>query len=166
MIVRNIAVIFCFYFRTFLTLKYYNMKDNKLNVSKTLLDKYKTGGNNSSNIKGEFASVLLQSVIQVHMYHLMSPSYAQHMALGGFYSEMPDLLDSIVETLQCDGKISGYKSTLTFDTSYNPVGYLNGLKNDVISMRESVSTKTNFMNQTDAILDLIDTTLYKLKELK
>lgn len=142
-------------------------KDNKLNLAPSLLNKYKEGGMlSNNNIKGEFASKLLHSTIQTHMYHLMSPSYAQHMALGDFYGEMHDLLDGIVETLQSDGKVTGYSSSLTFDTSYNPINYLQGLKQDVINMRDSVSKKTNFMNQTDAILDLIDSTLYKLKELK
>lgn len=139
-------------------------KLNKLNLSNDILNKYKSGG--SKNIQGEFASILLHSIMQTHMYHLMSPSYAQHMALGAFYEEMPDLADGILELLQSNGKITGYKSTMSFDTSYNPVQFLSKLASDIIAMREQVSTKTNFMNQTDAILDLIDTTLYKLKELK
>jgi hypothetical protein len=144
---------------------------NKPGLSPTLVSKFQAGGSMMSsgnkNIKGEFVSKLLHSTMQAHMYHLMSPSYAQHMALGGFYDDMPDLADDIAETLMgTDGKLTGYSSTMTFDTSYNPVGFLNGLRHDIVSMRESVSNKTNFMNQTDAILDLIDSTLYKLKELK
>ena len=101
------------------------------------------------------------------MFHLMSPSYAQHKALNKFYDNMPDLADEIAETLMgTDGKISGYSSSMTFDNTYNPIGFLNGLRQYVVSTRESVSTKTNFINQTDAVLDLIDSTLYKLKELK
>jgi hypothetical protein len=144
------------------------MAKQPLKMPMNMMSKMQTGGKLSGkSIKGEFVGMLLQSAVQVHIYHLMTPSYAQHMALGSFYDEMPDLADGIAETLQGqEGKITSYPTTMTISNVYDPIGFLTDLRKKVETMRDSVSQSTNFMNQTDAILDLIDSTLYKLKELK
>jgi hypothetical protein len=144
------------------------MEKKPMKMPMNMMGKMQMGGKVSNkSIKGEFVGMLLQSAVQVHIFHLMTSSYAQHMALGTFYDEMPDLADSIAETLQGqEGKITSYPTTMTISNSYDPIGYLTDLRRKVEGMRDSVSQSTNFMNQTDGILDLIDSTLYKLKELK
>lgn len=133
-----------------------------------MINKMQMGGKmGSKSLKGDFVGMLLHSAVQVHMFHLMTSSYAQHMALGSFYDEMPDLTDSIAETLQGqEGKITSYPTTMTMSNTYDPIGFLTDLRKKVEGMRDSVSQSTNFLNQTDNVLDLIDSTLYKLKELK
>lgn len=133
-----------------------------------MMGKMQMGGKlGGKSAKGEFVGMLLESVVQTHIFHLMTSSYAQHMALGSFYDEMPGIVDGIAETLQGqEGKITSYPTTMTISNTYDPVGYLTNLRSKVEKMRDGISQSTNFLNQTDLILDLIDTTLYKLKELK
>jgi DNA-binding ferritin-like protein len=144
------------------------MAKQPLKMPINMMSKMQAGGKlGGKSIKGEFVGMLLQSAVQTHVFHLMSSSYAQHKALGKFYEEIPDLVDSIAEILQGqEGKITSYPTTMTISNVYDPIGYLTDLRKKVETMRDAVSQSTNFMNQTDAILDLIDSTLYKLKELK
>jgi uncharacterized protein with von Willebrand factor type A (vWA) domain len=144
------------------------MAKQPMKMPMNMMNKMQMGGKmGGKSLKGEFVGMLLQSAVQVHIYHLMTSSYAQHMALGSFYDEMPDLADSIAETLQGqEGKIASYPTTMTISNTYDPVGFLTDLRKKVEGMRDSVSQSTNFLNQTDNVLDLIDSTLYKLKELK
>lgn len=46
----------------------------------------------------EYSNALLAFADQVRIYHWMTTSYAQHMALGGLYDGISDLTDSFVET--------------------------------------------------------------------
>jgi hypothetical protein len=144
------------------------MAKQPMKMPMSMMNKMQMGGKmGNKSLKGEFVGMLLQSAVQVHIYHLMTSSYAQHMALGTFYDEMPDLADSIAELLQGqEGKIASYPTTMTISNTYDPVGFLTDLRKKVEGMRDSVSQSTNFLNQTDNVLDLIDSTLYKLKELK
>jgi len=144
------------------------MQKKPIKMPINMMGKMQMGGKvGGKSIKGEFIGMLLHSGVQTHIFHLMSSSYAQHKALGKFYEEIPDLVDGIAETLQGqEGKITSYPTTMTISNVYDPIGYLTDLRKKVETMRDAVSQSTNFMNQTDAILDLIDSTLYKLKELK
>jgi hypothetical protein len=42
----------------------------------------------------QLASLLLTSGLQVHVFHLQTKSFAEHMALGTFYDEIVDLSDA------------------------------------------------------------------------
>ena len=62
----------------------------------------------------EMVSELFNSEIQTHMFHLQTKSqssFAEHMALGGYYTEIGEKLDGLIESYQ--GKydiVKGYKS--------------------------------------------------------
>ena len=49
---------------------------------------------------GSFIGTLFQSRTQAHIMHLQSNSYAQHVALQGYYEEIVDIIDSLVESYQ------------------------------------------------------------------
>lgn len=144
------------------------MAKQPMKMPMNMMNKMQMGGKmGGKSAKGEFVGMLLESVVQTHIFHLMTSSYAQHKALGKFYEEMPDIVDGIAETLQGqEGKITSYPTTMIISNTYDPVGYLTNLRSKVEKMRDVISESTNFLNQTDLILDLIDSTLYKLKELK
>jgi len=51
----------------------------------------------------ELASLLLQSRTQAHSFHLGVKgigSHSAHLALGGYYDSIGDLIDGLVETYQ------------------------------------------------------------------
>lgn len=119
----------------------------------------------------DMISTLHNSVRQVQIFHWQTKSqssYAEHMALGGFYDEIGDLIDGLVESYQ--GKhdiITGYKTIDIEDykSTEQLISYFKGLDESIEKNRKSV--KESFIqNQIDTIQELIYSTLYKLRFLK
>ena len=121
--------------------------------------------NDDETSVGEFCGTLMQSVVEMWKAHLMTDKYSDHMALDEYYKEMPEKVDSFIESfLSIDGKIDNYKNTLTFDD--DAIEYLTELKSLVVDGRDKYASTTELESAIDDILSLIDSTLYKLKELK
>lgn len=120
---------------------------------------------NTTSTPDEFCGTLMQSVVEIWKAHLMTGEYAEHMALDEYYKEMPEKVDSFIESfLSINGKLKNYKNTLTFDG--NAIEYLTALKSLVDDGRDKYASTTELESSIDDILSLIDSTLYKLKELK
>lgn len=121
--------------------------------------------NDDKTSVGEFCGTLMQSVVEMWKAHLMTDRYSEHMALDEYYKEMPEKVDSFIESfLSIDGKIDNYKNTLIFDD--DAIEYLTELKNLVVDGRDKYASTTELESAIDDVLSLIDSTLYKLKELK
>jgi len=59
----------------------------------------------------EFISVLRNSSPQVHIFHNQTQVYSEHQALAGYYDDVLDIIDRLVETYTAlYGEITGYKS--------------------------------------------------------
>jgi hypothetical protein len=88
---------------------------------------------NTSTI--DLASMLLFARNQIHIFHLQSLSYAQHVALGEAYQLIESTFDSFIETVQ--GKegviLKGYKSYNYVDTE--PMTYIQTVINSVNTYR-------------------------------
>lgn len=108
----------------------------------------------------EFVAKLMQARTVTHMLHLMTDSFARHKALGGFYDEIGDLLDTIAETvLAVHGKpismsIEGMKVSVDSEEKY-----LKELRSVVQETRD-MCKYTNIQNEIDNVLTLIDQTIY------
>ena len=128
-------------------------------------EKKETGG------MEDMISTLLHSRSQTHIFHWQTKSqssYAEHMALGGYYDGIGDLLDGIVESYQ--GKydiITGYKSMDVEDykSTEQLISYFKELDDNIEKNRKSVK-ESYIQNQIDTIQELIYSTLYKLRFLK
>lgn len=120
---------------------------------------------------GDFAemmSLLLHSRTQVHTLHLQTQSFSEHMALNGYYNEVGDLVDGLVESFQGKyGIIKGYKSMniQEWKSTEDTVKYLKGLCDRVTELR-GCCEDSYIQNQIDTVCELINSTLYKLKFLK
>jgi hypothetical protein len=115
-----------------------------------------------------FVQNLLHCVTNAHILHFQSTSYSQHKALGKFYIELNDLVDSLTEVIQGKyGILSGYSASYDLPTN-DPVAYLEQVAGYVEASRRSgwYPQDTNIQNETDNIASLIDSTLYKLRYLK
>ena len=113
----------------------------------------------------EFCGTLMQSVVEMWKAHLMTDRYSDHMALDEYYKEMPEKIDSFIESfLSINGKINDYKNTLEFNG--NAIEYITELKSLVVDGRDKYASTTELESAIYDILSLIDSTLYKLKELK
>lgn len=110
---------------------------------------------------------------QAHIFHWQTTgpgSFAAHMALGGYYDAIPDMVDALVEAYQGKyGIVKGYVPAERFD-EYNEstaLKYFKGLATYVDRVYNKIPKEdTNIINQLDAFKDLIYTTIYKLENLK
>ena len=112
-----------------------------------------------------FAATMLHSATNTHFFHWSTDSYAKHVALNEYYDEIVDLTDQFVESYM--GK---YGRITKFPTQYHqpkdPVNYLKSLQSFVMEARQELPQDTELQNIVDEIADLINTTTYKLVNLK
>ena len=101
-----------------------------------------------------------------HLQHWNTSSYAEHMALGDFYDEVIDLLDSFIEAYQ--GSNTKVGKVDMKDVSGKNI--LACLEDDTVWIevnREKISDGVSALeNILDEITDLYLKTIYKLKFLK
>jgi hypothetical protein len=116
---------------------------------------------------GEFFLTLLHAATNAHILHLQTKSFSEHSALGTFYTELPDLVDGVIEAVQgLTGEIIQYPVDY-YPPLDNGLDELEALKEYVESERYRVlPQESEIQNEVDAISKLIDSTLYKLKFLK
>jgi hypothetical protein len=118
-----------------------------------------------NEVAAQFVQCLLHAVTNTHILHLKSRSYSEHMALGDFYDGLSDLADTYAEAYQGKyGIIEGY--TDDFELADSAIPYLME-KNDYIKLlRAGLPQDSELQNIIDEIVALIDSTLYKLVNLK
>lgn len=113
----------------------------------------------------EFISLLFEIELTTHIMHLQTTSYSQHIALNEIYSSIVDLRDRFTEGYQ--GKYGiVYNYSITKQPEGNdPVKYLLSKSKEIENYR--LSLQDGFLQQIiDDILELIYSTVYKLKNLK
>lgn len=118
-------------------------------------------------------STLMASRDQAHIFHWQTTgpgSFAAHMALGSYYDDLPDMIDSLVETYQGKhGILKGYEPAERFDeySKEGAVKYFKALATYVDRVYNKIPKEdTNIINQLDNFKDLIYTTIYKLENLQ
>jgi hypothetical protein len=114
------------------------------------------------------ASYLLHSQTQVHVFHLQTDSYAEHKALQDYYEAIDGLMDSLIEAYQgMNGIVEEYKSfpIKKYGGKEMIISYFENLKKIIDSNRESADG-SHLQNIIDEIVELIASTLYKIKFLK
>jgi len=122
--------------------------------------------NDSSKIE-TMASHLLFSQTQVHIFHLQTDSYAEHKALQGYYEGIDGLADSLIESYQGENDIiQNYTSfpMKKYEGKEMVINYFNELLKMIEENREGLPS--HLQNIVDTIVELITSTLYKLKRLK
>ena len=110
-------------------------------------------------------SFLFHSRTQAHIFHLQTTSFAEHKALNDYYDEIIELVDGLVESYQGKyGILKGYSnySTLEYTDKNQVITYFEALVGKVCSLREEV-TDSYLQNQIDTVMELLESTLYKLK---
>ena len=99
-----------------------------------------------------------------HLLHLKTRSYAAHMALGSFYDELVDLIDSFAEAHQGRYGILNYPDT-PFRQESDAIMMLKTTRRYIDDNRMGMTPDSELQNIIDEILALIDSTLYKLEYL-
>lgn len=111
---------------------------------------------------------LMNATIATHKLHLKvsgAGAYAAHMALGGFYGELPALVDGIAEGFQGVHEtildLSAEKAPKALNSVEECVNYLRELYTMVADL-QAVMPHSEIVNDLDVIKSLINTTKYKL----
>ena len=119
---------------------------------------------------GLFLGTLMQSRNQAHIYHLQVQgpgSFAAHKALQKYYEGIIPLIDTIAEGIQGRyGIITGYRMPESIREDNNPKMYFEGLCKFVEMMRKEIPQDSYIQNQVDTVVDIIESTKYKLKFLQ
>lgn len=121
-----------------------------------------------SNKFNVMISKLLHSRNQVHVFHLQTKSFAEHKALNDYYDDVVDIIDGLVESYQ--GKydlLTSYESykILNYESNEQLLKYFKELESNVEVNRKTIKD-SYLQNQIDNAVELINSTIYKLKFLK
>ena len=118
----------------------------------------------------KFISNLLNSRQQAHVYHWQAVgegSNAVHEALNEYYDKIVKRVDGLVESIQGrNGIIRGYNLEFAVREDNKPLIYFQALVKYVEAVRQRLPQDSYVQNQIDEIVDLIETTKYKLQNLR
>lgn len=115
----------------------------------------------------KLVSYLFHSRTQAHIFHLQTNSFAEHKALNDYYDDIVDLVDGLVESYQGKyGIIKGYLNfnLANYENKEQVLGYFEALLNKVETLRQE-NKDSYIQNQIDSVVELIESTLYKLRNL-
>jgi hypothetical protein len=144
--------------------KVIKVTESQLNVLKSRLKEQEEEKTTSSSGMEEIASSLMASQTQVHIFHLQTKSYAEHKALQGYYEDIDDLMDSLIEAYQGQfGIIDNYQSMpiSKYEGKEQVVSYFEDLMSLIEKNRKDLPS--HLQNIVDTIVELITSTLYKIK---
>ena len=122
------------------------------------------------DVVSQFASVLVLGAATAHIQHwntLGTGSFAAHEAMGEFYTELPELTDSVIEAcLQDESKIILEKEALFLGE--NPLDLVTHIQEQVKTLRAQPGfpQDSEVQNLVDGIAELCRHTIFKLKRLK
>ena len=113
----------------------------------------------------EFLAALLHSGTITHFMHWATPSRSDHTALGEYYEKIINKVDKLAESY-----MGRYKKLTKFPSDFHmatePLEYMEGLQSFVAEARQSLPQDTELQNRIDEIAELINTTVYELRELE
>lgn len=114
----------------------------------------------------EFFVALLNAATQAHLLHLKSKSFSEHKALEDLYSGLPGHVDELVEAYQgINGVVESYPPQ-TIAVSNDALKFVQAISQYVDQNRASVGSQSELQNIVDEIKSLIDSTIYKITNLK
>jgi hypothetical protein len=111
---------------------------------------------------GEFLLKLLHAATNGHILHLQTKSYSEHKALQGYYEKLPDAVDSIIEQWQ-----GAYQMIIEYPAGYeapkaDALQEVTYIRDFIVANRAIVGDYTSIQNEVDALLSIVETTMYKL----
>ena len=112
-----------------------------------------------------FASTLLNSATNAHFFHWSTESFSKHDALGDYYDAVVPAVDKYIEVY-----MGIYERITKFPPCphepKDPIVYFKSLQKFVKEARSDLPKDTQLINLCDGIAELIDSTVYKLVNLK
>lgn len=123
-----------------------------------------------TDVVSQFASVLVLGAATAHIQHwntLGAGSFAAHEAMGEFYTELPELTDSVIEAcLQDQSKIIlDAKALFLGETPLELVEHIQAKVRE-LRAQPGFPQDSEVQNLVDGIAELCRHTIFKLKRLK
>lgn len=114
----------------------------------------------------ELFGTLQQATVASWRKHLRTAKYAKHEALDEFYKELPEKVDALIEGyMGAHGKkITKFENILK-SSNMNTLKYLQELKKVCKQGYDLLDENEELQGLLDDIVNLINSTLYKVKEL-
>ena len=114
----------------------------------------------------ELFGTLQQSVVAEWRKHLKADNHDVHVILDEFYTEMPEKVDKLIEDFMGHNKtkVGDYKNVLDAD-EYDALEYLEELHAICDAGRELLDEVPELERDLDDVVGLIDSCMYKLREL-
>lgn len=114
----------------------------------------------------ELIAMCFRTRNQAHLMHWKTKSYAEHKALGNFYEDLIENLDSLVEVCQGSKGMIGHVDLACPDESVDIIKNLTSDANWISKNRAKIGHGVPAIeNILDEIVALYLKTLYKLKNL-
>jgi hypothetical protein len=113
----------------------------------------------------EFLSTLNSAKQQTIFWHNQTTNYSEHKALNGFYDEILERLDGLVESVAgIYGRPQGYSVVEPTDwiSTDDTIAYFQNLYKYVETERHNIYQESWIQNQIDNISELIAQTIYLL----
>lgn len=131
---------------------------------------YKEESAMEKTVIAEFVGLLLHSATVTHFMHLQAQgegSYARHIALGDYYDSIVDLVDSLAESIQgaYDEIITPYPPSFGVPEA-EPLEYMQTIREYVRKKRVQMPQDSEIQNEIDTIATLVNSTCYKLMQLR
>ena len=117
---------------------------------------------------GEFFGTLIESIPITWRYHLKSRKHSTHVILEEYYEDAQEIIDRIIESYQGKFNVILEYGNRIFDNGKEDILYLSELRDFVQNGRdmfEEIVSSSEIMSEIDTLLSLLDSTLYKLKNL-
>lgn len=114
---------------------------------------------------GEFILTLLHAVTNSHIIHwqCIDRSYAEHQALGTFYDELQDLIDTLMESIMGKYGIPAELPVMYYHPAATGKEELEALSQFVQEKRQELPQDSEIQNEIDSIQTLINKTLFLLR---
>lgn len=114
----------------------------------------------------ELFGTLQMSTVATWRKHLRTAKYGKHEALDEFYKEMPEKVDALIEAwMGAHGKKVGAFQNILSSSNLNTLKYLQELKRVCKEGYSLMGDNDELKSLLDDIVNLINSTLYKVKEL-
>lgn len=116
-------------------------------------------------IMAQLVMKLMDARTTGHVLHLATRSFSVHMALNDFYNGIGESADKIAEAYQgTAGVLLDMPATEGRDK--DPLLFLHRLQSWIDANRDEACSDSEIQNLIDEAMELIDSTLYKLRFLK
>jgi hypothetical protein len=116
----------------------------------------------------EFFGTLQQSTVEAWKKHLKVSKKSEHETLNDFYEDIVDVVDSLIEDyMSIHGKVEDYVNLLS-EKEMTALEYLETLREFTRESADELLDEddTELFSDVDNILSVMDTAIYKLKELE